>query len=186
MKRLIILVIALLSILLITRMEDYLGQQDISKVATEKDQVDYYLLNFSIMQTGADGKVTSELAGRHLSHWKEEKQSTVIAPIIFNGTDPTERTKTTADEAQVDQAKQQAKLINNVHIHQPAKGSRSESDLYTDHLNYDMTNHLVSTDAKVLITSPPNNTMQSTGLTGKLDEDLLRFNANVHSIYQIK
>ncbi len=43
----------------------------------------------------------------------------------------------------------------------------------------------ISTDAEVFITSP-SGTMQSTGLTAKLDQDLLRFDSNVRSTYQVK
>lgn len=146
MRHAITLIVILLLILLITQLEDYLGKTDISKLAMEKDQIDYYLSDFSIMAVAADGKVSYELSGRHLSHWQGKKQSEIIAPVI--------------------------KASNGFNLH-------------TDHLLYDQATKEISTDAEVFITSP-SGTMQSTGLTAKLDQDLLRFDSNVRSTYQVK
>ncbi|MDD5393689.1 MAG: LPS export ABC transporter periplasmic protein LptC [Thiothrix sp.] len=185
MKRLIILVIALLSILLITRMEDYLGQQDISKLAMDKDRVDYYLSGFSITAITPEGTVNHELTGHHLSHWQKAKQSLIIAPVIFDGINPAERTQISADEGRVNQTTQVAELTGNVHSEKPGKDGQNGFKLRTDYLTYNMTNREVSTKAAVSMTTP-SGTMQSTGLTGKLDEDLLRLNTHVHSTYQVK
>lgn len=146
MKHAITLIVVLLLILLITQVEDYLGKTDLSRLTMEKDQIDYYLSDFSIMATETSGKVSYELSGRHLSHWQGKKQSQIIAPVI-----------------------------------QTSEGF----NLHTDHLLYDQATREISTDAEVFITSP-SGTMQSTGLTAKLDEDLLRFDSNVRSTYQVK
>jgi lipopolysaccharide export system protein LptC len=83
MKTLITLIIALLLILLATQMENYLGQQHIGQVAdADRDRIDYYLADFSIMATAADGSVSYNLAGRHLSHWQGQKHSLIINPLL--------------------------------------------------------------------------------------------------------
>lgn len=146
MKQLLTLVIVLLLILLVTQLEDYLGKTDLSRLSMETDQIDYYLSDFSIMAVAADGKVSYELAGRHLSHWQGKKQSEVITPVI-----------TTSDGF----------------------------TLRTEHLLYDQAAKTISTDAEVTITSPAG-TMQSTGLTARLDQDLLRFDNDVRTTYQVK
>jgi lipopolysaccharide export system protein LptC len=145
-KHWVTLVVILLLIVLITQVEDYLGKTDLSRLTMEKDQIDYYLSDFSIMAVAADGTVSYELSGRHLSHWQGKKQSQVIAPAI--------------------------KTSNGLTLH-------------TDHLLYDQASQTIATDAEVTITSP-SGMMQSTGLTAKLDQDLLRFNTNVRSTYQVK
>ncbi|MBU0654960.1 MAG: LPS export ABC transporter periplasmic protein LptC [Gammaproteobacteria bacterium] len=186
MKRTLTLIVALLLILLITRLEDYLGQVNIGSLSMDKDQIDYYLSDFSVMAITDDGSVKYELAGRHLSHWQTQKQSLIITPRIKGaGSTPDEQTRLSADEARIDQTTQLAELTGNVRILKPEPGNQGELDLSTDHLNYNMQSHEISTDAVVSITSP-SGTMQSTGLTGKLDEDLLRFDSNVRSIYKVK
>ena len=83
MKTLITLVIALALIVLITQLENYLGQPTLSPVVTaDQDRIDYYLSDFSIMATSNDGKVSYNLSGRHLSHWQGRKQSLIINPIV--------------------------------------------------------------------------------------------------------
>lgn len=57
--------------------------------------------------------------------------------------------------------------------------------IQTARLDFDQQSREVSTKSKVFITMP-SGTMQSTGLTGKLDENLLKFDADVRSIYQVK
>lgn len=185
MKRFILLVALLLSVLLITQMENYIGRQETSRQPREKDQVDYYLQEFTTKQFDASGTMTSQLDGEHLTHWKEQKRSHIIKPVIFNGTDPQLRSRTVAEEAWLNQNTNQARLENKVHSHQPATASRSEMDLHTEYLDYDMQTHIATTKADVLITTP-SGSMHSTGMTGKLDEDLLEFKRNVRSSYQIK
>ena len=59
MKTLITLVIALALIVLITQLENYLGQPTLSPVVTaDQDRIDYYLSDFNIMATSNDGKVS--------------------------------------------------------------------------------------------------------------------------------
>jgi lipopolysaccharide export system protein LptC len=146
MKHLIALVAVLLIILLITQAEDYLGKTDIRQLTMEKDQIDYYLSDFSIMAVESDGKVDYELSGKHLSHWQGKRQSRIIAPKITTST-----------------------------------GFKLQSD----HLLYDQATREISTDAEVFMTSPTG-TMQSTGLTAKLDDQLLRLDSHVRSTYQVK
>jgi len=146
MKHLLTLSAVLLLILLITQLEDYLGKTDFSRLTPQKDQIDYYLSDFSIMAVAADGTVSYEMAGRHLSHWQGKHQSRIIAPEVNT-----------------------------------SQGFK----LHTDHLLYDQVTREITTDAEVFITSP-NGTMQSTGLTAKLDDNLLRFDSNVRSTYQVK
>ncbi|WML90264.1 LPS export ABC transporter periplasmic protein LptC [Thiothrix lacustris] len=146
MKHLIALVVTLIIILLITQAEDYLGKTDISQLTMEKDQIDYYLSDFSIMAIESDGKVGYELTGQHLSHWQGKRQSRIIAAEI----------KTSAG-----------------------------FKLQSDRLLYDQATREISTDAEVFITSP-SGTTQSTGLTAKLDDNLLKLDSNVRSTYQVK
>ncbi|SEA83937.1 MAG: LPS export ABC transporter periplasmic protein LptC [Candidatus Thiothrix putei] len=146
MKHVITLIVVLLLILLTTQVEDYLSKTDLGRVTMQKDQIDYYLVDFSIMAVEADGNISYELSGQHLSHWQGKRQSRIIAPEI---------------------------------------NTSAGFKLQSDHLLYDQTTREISTDADVFITAP-NGTMQSTGLTAKLDDNLLRFDSNVRSTYQVK
>ncbi len=185
MKHAITLIAALLLILLITRVEDYLGQISISSLTADKEQIDYYLSDFSVMAVADDGSVNYELAGHHLSHWQAKKQSLIVEPRIRGeGKTPDERMQLRADEALVDQQTQLAELTGNVQALKPQTGKEGAMELRTDYLTYNMQNREMTTNAVVTITSP-SGTMQSTGLTGKLDEDLLRFDSNVRSTYKI-
>lgn len=146
MKHVITLIVVLLLILLITQVEDYLSTTDLGRVTMQKNQIDYYLVDFSIMAVEADGNISYELSGQHLSHWQGKRQSRIIAPEI---------------------------------------NTSAGFKLQSDHLLYDQATREISTDADVFITAP-NGTMQSTGLTAKLDDNLLRFDSNVRSTYQVK
>lgn len=145
-KRFGILVLVLLLIVFITQLQDYLSKTDFRQLVMEKDQIDYYLADFSLMAVANDGAVSYEIKGQHLSHWQGKKQSQIIAPEI-----------------------------------QTSQGLL----LRTSHLLYDQNTQTISTDAVVTITTP-SGTLQSTGLTAKLDQDLLRLENNVRSTYQIK
>lgn len=145
-KRFGILVLVLLLIVFITQLQDYLGKTDFRQLVMEKDQIDYYLADFSLMAVANDGTVSYAIKGQHLSHWQGKKQSQIIAPEI-----------------------------------QTSQGLL----LRTSHLLYDQNTQTISTDAVVTITTP-SGTLQSTGLTAKLDQDLLRLENNVRSTYQIK
>lgn len=146
MKHLLTLTAVLLLILLITQVEDYLGKTDISRLTQQKDQIDYYLSDFSLMAVAADGTVSYEISGRHLSHWQGKRQSRIISPKIATSQGFT---------------------------------------LQTEHVLYDQTTREITTDADVFITSP-NGTLQSTGLTAKLDANLLRLDSHVRSTYYVK
>ncbi|QTR49770.1 LPS export ABC transporter periplasmic protein LptC [Candidatus Thiothrix anitrata] len=185
MKAWIILIAALCLILVITQMEDYFGQQYSGGLASEKDHVDYYFVNFALMETQADGTISQQVSGKHLTHWKLQKQSTIIAPVISDGIDPQQRVHTLADTAQLNQQTQQARLQGNVHSYQATYAGQGGFDLYTDHLDYDLKNRVASTDANVNITTS-SGAIQAVGMNTKLDEDLLRFNANVRSTYSVK
>ena len=146
MKQVLALIGVLLLILLITQIEDYLSSNSISQLTLEKDQIDYYLSDFSIMAVAADGAVSYKMTGRHLSHWQDKRQSRIIAPEIDT-----------------------------------SQGFK----LRTDHLLYDQATREISTDAEVFMTSP-SGTMQSSGLTAKLNDNLLKLDSNVRSTYQVK
>lgn len=144
-KRFGILMIVLLLSVLITQLQDYLSKTDFRRLVMEKDQIDYYLADFSLMVVANDGSVSYQIKGQHLSHWQDKKQSHIIAPEI----------KTS-----------QGLLLR------------------TSHLLYDQGTQTVSTDAVVTITTP-SATLQSSGLTAKLDQDLLRLENHVRSTYQV-
>jgi LPS export ABC transporter protein LptC len=185
MKRIAILVAALLSILLITRLEDYLGQQGSNAAPVTAEQVSYYFTDFNSMKTEGDGHISQQINGQHLSHWQAKKESHILAPVIDSSDQQGNKTHLTAKEAHINHATEEVKLMGDAHIRQPSKDGNGELNLYTDHLTYTMPSHEVTTDVAVSITSP-SGTMQSVGMTGKLDEDLLRFKSNVRSTYQVK
>lgn len=187
MKRLSILIIVLLMILLITQVEDYLGKTDLGRLTVNKEQIDYYLSDFSIMAIASDGKVSYELSGRHLSHWPDKKQSQIIAPVLLGKGEAGKRIRANATEGWFDQASQLAKLAGDVEVIKPPTTTTVQDGftLRTDYLTYDARNDEISTDAKVSITGS-SGTMQSTGLTARLNQDLLRFDSNVRSIYHVK
>lgn len=83
MKTLVILIIALLCIIAITQLENYLGQNVATTKATaNRDQVDYYLSDFSLRAIAATGTVSYQVQGSHLAHWQDQKQSLITNPIV--------------------------------------------------------------------------------------------------------
>ena len=83
MKTVVTLVIALLIIIAITQIENYLGQSVTNNPLTaDRDKVDYYLTDFSLMAVAQTGEVSYRVVGRHLSHWQGRKQSLITQPTI--------------------------------------------------------------------------------------------------------
>lgn len=185
MKRTLALTAALALVLLMTQLETYFGQWQITPLAAEKDHINYYFKDFSIQEFTPDGSVRQTLSGKHLSHWKQQEQNTVVAPTIVDSLNPEKPTRITADTGITYQKTQKAHLRGNVQSLQTDQAGRVEMTLHTEFMDYDIKQHIVSTTANVQITTP-DSTMQATGMTGTLDADLLRFNANVHSTYQTK
>lgn len=145
MKRFATLILALLAIIMITRIENYLSQSGAEVLDTKNRQIDSYLADFTLRAIRDDGLDDYTMSGHHLSHWNAEGQSLIIKP----------RLQTTAGY-----------------------------EIVTDQLYFDQRTQEIFTESEVFITSP-SGTMQSTGLQGKLNENILKFNANVRSTYQI-
>jgi lipopolysaccharide export system protein LptC len=122
MKTLVILVVALLLILLATQMENYLGQPDIGRLPdADRDRIDYYLEDFSIMATATDGSVSYNLAGRHLSHWQGQKRSLIINPILQTA----DGFKLQTAQLEYDQAKREISTDAEVFITHPSGAMQS-------------------------------------------------------------
>lgn len=186
MKPFLTLILALLLVLLVTtQLPDYLGQHSDNAVVNDKDNIDYYLTDFTLKSVKDDGSVSYTLSGQHLSHWQQQKVSFIDAPFILGEGSAEQRLQARADGAELDQTPQQAILSGKVHIIKPGKNPAEGLNLYTDHLTYNLDKHELSTDDKVLITDP-SGTTQSIGLLGKLDLNTLRLNSNVHSSYKAK
>lgn len=185
MKRTLALLAALALVLLMTQLETYFEQWKITPLTDEKDHISYYFKDFSIQEFTPDGSVRQTLSGKHLSHWKQQEQNTVVAPTIVDSLNPERRIRITADTGITYQKTQKVHLHGNVQGLQTDRTGHMEMTLHTEFIDYDIQQRVVSTTANVKIATP-DSTMQATGMTGTLDADLLRFNANVHSTYQIK
>lgn len=145
MKHTVTLIVALLFIIVITRLENYLSQTGVDSLVADNKQVDSYLSGFNMMAVRDDGSIAYRLSGRHLSYSQGEQQSHVIGAVL-----------------------------------ETSEGYK----ITTDRLDFDQQTQEVFTESEVFITTP-SGTMQSTGLTGKLDENLLKFDADVRSTYKI-
>ncbi len=83
MKTVVTLVIAVLFIIAITQIENYLGHSTLSPtLSTDRDKVDYYLTDFSLMAVSQTGDVSYQVTGRHLAHWQTRKQSLITQPTL--------------------------------------------------------------------------------------------------------
>jgi len=143
-------------------------------------QIDYYLTDFSILNTYPDGTMRYMIKGKHLVHQESSSASKIIKPTI-EARDVDESIITiTANEAQQDKNKGPILLQGIVDV---VKNSHLENEnfkLLTSDLSYNPTSRELSTDAELTFSSP-SGTFTGVGFNTKLDEQELRIHKNVQA-----
>ncbi len=163
--------------------------------ANNERQIDYYLSDFSLLNTSANGEMKYYMRGQHLVHKNSTGGSEIFHPIIQAADSDGQYVLIHAEKAQQKKTQGVIELAGKVLIettnnqnkltanHLPlVKNEKSASDfsLKTSNLSFDPIKREIFTDAMIaLITKDV--LLTGTGLQSKLDQQELRILSNVHA-----
>ncbi|MCK5896654.1 MAG: LPS export ABC transporter periplasmic protein LptC [Cocleimonas sp.] len=166
----------------------WLSYQDFISAGNER-QIDYYLSDFSLLNTHSDGKMKYYMQGQHLVHKNSTGSSEIFQPIIQATDNNGDSLFIQAKKAQQKESQNLIELVGFVHIKKTNNTSpqteslenrATEFSLTTDHLSFDPIKREIFTDATVTFTTK-DGLLTGTGLHSQLDQQELRILSNVHA-----
>lgn len=146
----------------------------------QEKQIDYYLSDFSILNTYPDGSMKYMIKGQHLVHQESSGASKIIKPTIeARDIDQSIITITALEANQI--TKNGAILLEGqVDIVKNSKDQTENFKLLTSDLSYNPTSRELSTDATLSFSSPSGD-FTGVGFSTNLDEQELRIHKNVQA-----
>lgn len=149
----------------------------------KKDKkIDYYLSDFSILNTTESGEMRYLIKGQHLVHQQSNGSSKIVKPNIIARDVNNSTITITATEAQQFSKDGLIKLTGNVDLIKDGSVKEENFELLTSDLSYNPTSQELSTDAKLSFTSATGK-LTGEGFSTKLDEQELRINKNVQATF---
>lgn len=178
-----LLLLAIISAVALTWVNTtWLTYKDFSFIKQER-LIDYYLTDFSILNTYKDGSMRYLLKGQNLVHQQSSGASKIIKPII-QARDLDNNTITlTAKQAAQDKKDAPILLSDAVNVIKDSPNPQENFELKTSDLTYNPTSREIYSSAAVNFRSPTGN-MQGTGFNTKLDEEELRILSNVRAKFK--
>ncbi len=146
----------------------------------QEKQIDYYLTDFSILNTYADGTMKYLLKGQHLVHQESSSASKIIKPTIEARDFDNSIISITANEAQQDKKNGPILLEGKVDVIKNSNNQDENFKLLTTDLSYNPSSREISTDAELLFSSSSGE-LKGVGFSTKLDEQELRILKNVQA-----
>jgi len=143
-------------------------------------QIDYYLTDFTIVNTYPDGSMQYRIKGQHLVHQESSKASKIIKPVIQARDIKNSLITITANEALQDSKNGPIILTDKVDIEKKSVDETENFKLLTSDLAYNPISRELSTDAELTFTSPSGE-LTGLGFSTKLDEQELRIHKNVQA-----
>jgi LPS export ABC transporter protein LptC len=151
-------------------------------VLSSKDRlVDYYLSDFTLLNTYPDGKMRYLLKGTHLIHQQSTSASQIFSPIIQARDYDNGVISVSAKKALQDKKNGPIVLPGEVNIEKRSSKPIENFKLLTNDLTYNPVKKELSSNAKVALKSEFGN-MQGVGFNTNLDEQELRIHNNVQAI----
>ena len=151
-------------------------------VISSKDrQVDYYLSDFTLLNTFPNGKMRYLLKGTHLIHQQSTGASQIFSPFIQARDNDNGKISITAKKARQDKKNGPIVLPGEVNIEKRSSKPVENFKLFTSDLTYNPVKKELSSTAKVALKSEFGN-MQGVGFSTNLDEQELRIHKNVQAI----
>ncbi len=143
-------------------------------------QIDYYLSDFTILNTYPNGSLKYLIKGQHLVHQQSTSASKIIKPAIEARDVDNTKIFITANQAQ--QARRNGPIILEDTVEVIKEGNKEAENfkLLTSDLTYNPNNREISTD-KELSFSSITGELKGIGFSTKLDEQELRILKNVQA-----
>lgn len=150
----------------------------------QKDrQIDYYLSDFSILNTYPDGNMRYILKGRHLIHQQSSSASKIISPTIEAQDIDDSLIVISADNAIQSKKNGPILLDGEVIVTKSSTQLIENFNLLTSDLSYNPLSKELSSDADLILTSPVSGELKGMGFSTKLDEQELRIHNNVQAVF---
>ena len=146
----------------------------------QERQIDYYLTDFSILNTYPDGSMRYVLKGQNLIHQQSSSASKIIKPTIEARDVDSTLITITANEAQQDSKNGPILLAGEVDVIKNSNNKDENFKLQTTDLSYNPNSREISTDADLLFSSSSGE-LKGKGFSTKLDEQELRILKNVQA-----
>jgi len=170
------IVIAIAFTVLNTYWLSYKGLQPTHKIK----KIDYYLSDFTLLSTQADGKMRYHVTAQHLVH-QQTTGASEIFQAVFKAQDQNEELVTLkANKAEQITKNGAIKLKGEVTVFKESSEKTKGFNLATEDLTYNPLQRSIATDAKITLQSDAGH-LQGVGLSGKLDKQELRIHSNVHA-----
>lgn len=146
----------------------------------EERQIDYYLSNFSILNTYPDGTMRYLIKGQNLIHQQSTSASKIIKPTIDARDVDNSIISITANEAQQDSKNGPILMAGEVRVKKDSTDKVENFELLTSDLSYNPTSRVISTDAELVFKSSSGE-VKGVGFTTNLNEQELRILKNVQA-----
>ncbi|MEH6455835.1 MAG: LPS export ABC transporter periplasmic protein LptC [Cocleimonas sp.] len=146
----------------------------------KEKQIDYYLSDFSILNTYPDGSMRYVLKGQHLVHQQSTSASKIIKPTIEARDVDNSLILITANEAQQDKKNGPILLEGKVDVIKNSEDKNENFKLLTTDLTYNPNDREIYTDAELSFSSASGD-LKGVGFSTKLDEHELRILKNVQA-----
>lgn len=149
---------------------------------TEK-KIDYYLSDFTLLNTYPNGDMRYRIQGQHLIHQEQSGGSEIFKPILEARDVDGTLLKVTSEKAQQAKKDGEIVLLGEVKVIKHAKTPVESFSLVTKDLNYNPVNKTLSSEENVNLQSY-SGTLKGKGFYTNLNEQELRIHSNVHIEYQ--
>lgn len=165
----------------------WLTYQDLVTESNEK-QVDYYLSNFSLLNTSSTGEMKYFMQGQHLVHKNSTGGSEIFQPLIQANDSDGQGLLIQAEKASQENSEGVIELDGAVVIKKTNKLVNNETKstgftLETQKLSFNPNKREVFTEDAVTLTTK-DGLLTGKGLRSNLDEQELRILSNVHSKFE--
>ena len=193
-KGLLLVIFSIIIALSVTWLNNFwLSYQEFVSAKNER-QIDYYLSDFSLLNTSADGTMKYYLKGQHLVHKNSTGGSEIFRPIIQAADSDGQYLLIHAEKAQQKKTEGIIELAGAVRIEKTNNQNNltannlssnqidntSDFSLKTKNLSFDPIKREIFTDAMITLTTK-DALLTGTGLQSKLDQQELRILSNVHA-----
>lgn len=151
-------------------------------------QVDYYLSDFSLLNTSSSGDMKYFMQGQHLVHKNATGGSEIFHPLIQANDSDGQSVFIQADKASQENTLGVIELAGSVVIEKTNTLKNSDLEktgftLNTQNLSFNPNKRTLFTEEAIMLTTK-NGLLTGKGLRSNLDEQELRILSNVHSKFE--
>ena len=148
---------------------------------SQKDKlVDYYLSDFTLLNTFPDGQMRYLVTGQHLVHQQSTGASRIFSPVLKAQDSDNGIITLTAKTAQQVKRNGSIMLLGKVNVDKKGNTLSENFELLTSDLTYNPIKKELSSDAELVLTSV-NGNLQGVGFDTQLDDQELRIHKNVQA-----